>query len=215
MAIADLRKEYQLAELRRRDLSAEPIAQFKMWFDEAAQAPSATPIEVNAMTLATVDSTGHPSARIVLLKGLDDRGFIFYTNYDSRKGRELAGNPNAALVFHWANQERQVKIAGMVKKISQSESETYYSSRPRASRLAAWASNQSEVVADRALLEERWKKLDAQYPGAEIPMPPNWGGYVLSPEWIEFWQGRPSRLHDCFRYSRQPGNTWLIERLAS
>ena len=149
-----------------------------------------------------------------LLKGVDVRGFIFFTNYDSRKGTELAENPQAALVFYWADQERQVCIAGDVTRVSREESEVYFKSRPRASRLAAWASRQSDVLESRDVLEARWKELEAKYPGEAVPLPPFWGGYVLAPTRIEFWQGRPSRLHDRFRYLKQPGNSWRIERLS-
>jgi len=233
MAIADLRREYNLTGLRREDLDADPIAQFRRWFDEAANARTSgrvrkffirlyksllqisgvEPMEVNAMTLATVDEEGRPSARVVLLKGVDERGFIFFTNYGSRKGRELAGNPHAALVFYWADMERQVCVAGEVKKIAREESESYFKSRPRGSQLATWASHQSEAVADRAVLDARWKESSAQYAG-EIPMPPYWGGYVLAPERVEFWQGRPSRLHDRFCYYKRPDQGWRMERLS-
>jgi pyridoxamine 5'-phosphate oxidase len=216
MTIADLRREYQLTGLRRADLAADPLVQFRNWFDQvaAARAVIATPLEVNAMTLTTVDAAGKPSARIVLLKGVDARGFIFFTNYESRKGRELSVNPNAALVFHWADMERQVCVAGQVGKLSHAESEIYFKSRPRGSQLAAWTSRQSEVVANREVLEARWRELEAQYAGQDIPMPPGWGGYVLTPERLEFWQGRPSRLHDRFGYARQSGGDWRLERLA-
>lgn len=234
MSVADLRREYNLTGLRREDLEAEPIAQFKKWFEQAAGARASgrvrrffiglykslllirriEPMDVNAMTLATSDKEGRPSARVVLLKGVDDRGFIFFTNYESRKGRELADNPQAALVFYWADQERQVCVAGQVAKLDAGESEAYFQTRPRGSRLAAWASRQSAVIRDRAALQQSWEQAAAQYPGEKVPRPPYWGGFVLRPTRIEFWQGRPNRLHDRFRYSRQADNSWLIERLA-
>jgi pyridoxamine 5'-phosphate oxidase len=213
MALADIRREYTSGGLRRADLDANPLAQFQKWFTEAEAALAQHQLDVNAGTLATADKNGIPSARVVLLKGLDECGFIFFTNYDSRKGRELAENPNAALVFYWQELERQVCIAGSVKKTSREESEKYFKSRPHGSRIAAWASNQSETVSDRAVLEARWHELEKKFV-TDIPLPPNWGGFILRPERIEFWQGRPSRLHDRFSYTRQPDNSWKLERLA-
>lgn len=234
MTIAQLRREYTLAGLRRRDLDPDPVRQFQNWFAQATEARASgsfqkffvrlyksllglggsAPVDVNAMTLATADKEGRPSARMVLLKGVDSRGFIFFTNYDSRKAHELTENPKAALAFYWPDLERQVCVAGEVTKIPQAESEAYFRTRPRGSRIGAWASKQSEVLPDRAALEATWEKLEAEYPGEKIPMPPYWGGYILSPTRIEFWQGRPNRLHDRFRYTKSSDSTWLIERLS-
>ncbi len=213
MSLAELRREYTFGGLRRTDLDANPIAQFQKWFAQAETALVEKKLDVNAATLSTADKNGIPSARIVLLKCLDERGFVFFTNYDSRKGRELAENPNAALNFFWPELDRQVGITGSVEKTSRVESQTYFQSRPRGSQLAAWASSQSEIVPDRAVLEKKWNELEQKFPG-EIPLPPNWGGFVLQPKRIEFWQGRPSRLHDRFSYSRQADNSWKIERLS-
>jgi pyridoxamine 5'-phosphate oxidase len=230
MATADIRREYSTGELRRADLDANPMAQFNSWFAQASAGGrwrkigialfklwhailGHSPADVNAMVLATVDKSGRPSTRNVLLKGVDKRGFVFYTNYDSRKGLELAENPNAALTFYWPELERQICVAGMIEKISREESEVYFKSRPRGSQLATWASNQRNVVADRAALDAKWNEMAVKFPG-DVPLPPNWGGYVLKPERIEFWQGRPSRLHDRFQYTRQPDNSWKLERLA-
>ena len=210
MSIADLRKSYTLAGLRRADLAADPMQQFHSWLQQAIGAQL---LEPTAMTLATADRTGRPAARVVLLKGLDDRGFVFYTNYESRKARELLENSNASLVFYWAELERQVRVGGTASRISRDESERYFKSRPRGHQLGAWVSTQSEVIAGRAVLEERLKEYERRYPDA-VPLPPFWGGYVVAPNEIEFWQGRPNRLHDRFRYTRQKDGLWLIERLA-
>jgi pyridoxamine 5'-phosphate oxidase len=234
MGVADIRREYSQGSLRRAELEANPVAQFQKWFAAAAGEASGgrgrkigialfklwhallghAPADPTAMMLATADRAGRPSARTVLLKGVDERGFVFYTNYDSRKGRELADNPHAALTFYWADSERQVCVGGTVEKLSHAASAAYFKSRPRGSRLAAWASNQSDVVADRAALERKWNEVATRYPGDDVPLPPNWGGFVLKPEWIEFWQGRPSRLHDRFRYTQQPEGSWKLERIA-
>jgi len=213
MSLAELRREYTLGGLRRADLDTNPIAQFQKWFTQAEATLAEKKLDVNAVTLATADKNGFPSARIVLLKSLSEQGFTFYTNYDSRKGRELTENPRAALNFFWPELERQIAIAGSVQKTSRENSKEYFQSRPRANQLGAWTSHQSSAVPDRAALETEWQKLEKKYP-AEIPLPPNWGGFILRPERIEFWQGRPSRLHDRFSYTRQPDNSWKIERLA-
>jgi pyridoxamine 5'-phosphate oxidase len=233
MALADLRRDYQADTLDRAQLAPDPVEQFQRWFAVAVGAQSgsrwrkisialyklwhallghAAP-DANAMTLCTADAQGRPSSRTVLLKGADACGFIFFTNYDSRKGAELAANPNAALTFFWPELERQVCVAGTVSRLSREESEAYFKSRPRGSRLSAWASKQSAVVANRAALEQQWQEMAAKFP-SDIPLPPNWGGYVLAPERIEFWQGRHDRLHDRFCYTKQPDGSWKIERLS-
>ena len=234
MAMSDIRRDYGRGGLNRQDLTADPLAQFREWFGQAAATGSGgwwrrvsiafyklwhallghSPVDSNAMVLATVDKQGFPSTRTVLLKGVDARGFIFYTNYDSRKGHELLENPNAALTFYWPDLERQVCVAGTVTRLSKEESEAYFRSRPRGSRLGAWASNQSEVIASREVLDAKWREMEARFGSGEVPLPPNWGGYVLSPTRMEFWQGRADRMHDRFRYLRQVDNSWKIERLS-
>ena len=209
--LADLRREYTLAGLSEQDLDPNPIRQFQKWFQEALMAGLREP---NAMVLATADKTGRSSTRIVLLKDVEERGFTFFTNYESRKGRELEENPHAALNFPWIDLERQICISGTVAKVSREESAAYFTIRPRGSRLGAWASQQSQVISSRTLLEERMKLLEQQYPGEEVPLPPNWGGYLLSPTQIEFWQGRPNRLHDRFCYFKQADGSWKINRLS-
>jgi pyridoxamine 5'-phosphate oxidase len=209
-SIADLRKSYERAELNEDASSAAPGQQFSKWLEEAiaAQLP-----EPNAMTLATVGSDLRPSTRVVLIKGLDERGIVWFTNYDSRKGRELAGNPHAALQFHWVELERVVRVEGRVEKISDEESDAYFHSRPLDSRIGAWASPQSEVISGRSVLVANAAKFGAQFL-LQPPRPPHWGGYRLLADRWEFWQGRRSRLHDRLRYTQQAGGDWLRERLA-
>ena len=194
--------------LNKSDVDRNPIKQFAKWYGEATAAGIA---ETDAMTLATATKDGRPSARIVLLKDFDDRGFVFFTNYESRKGKELAENPRACLVAYWLPVKRQVRIEGSVEQVSEAESEAYFQRRPLGSRIGAWASNQSEVVESRAVLEQRYASLSERY-GEAVPRPPHWGGYRIQPEVIEFWQGRDNRLHDRLRYRLQDG-TWVIERL--
>ncbi len=209
--LAALRQDYSLRGLRRGELDADPIVQFNRWLAEALDQQIPEP---NAMVLSTVDPTGQPWSRTVLLKVCDARGLSFFTNYESIKGGQLATNPRAALTFLWVALERQVNIAGTVGKISREESERYFHTRPATSQLGAWASSQSSVLADRAQLERQFDEARTKFCEAEIPLPPNWGGYTLSPHTIEFWQGRRSRLHDRLRYSKQPDGIWKIERLA-
>ena len=233
MNLSDFREDYQRGALDRAALAANPVTQFEAWFRDATGEQSQSrwrkigialfklwsavcnhrPSDSNAMTLATADRNGKPSTRTVLLKTVDERGFIFFTNYDSRKGQELTENPNAALTFFWPDLERQICVAGTVTKLPVAESEKYFKSRPRGSQIGAWASSQSEAIPDRAFLEAKWRELEKKFPG-EVPLPANWGGYRLRPEAVEFWQGRPSRLHDRFSYVRQADGSWKIERLA-
>ncbi len=212
MNLADERRNYLRGELHRADLRPDPIAQFNLWLDEANRAGV---LEPTALSLATVGRDGRPRVRTVLLKGLTDAGFVFFTNFDSRKGRHLHENPQASLLFPWLALERQVIVTGPVEPVGDEESRAYFRSRPRESRLAAWVSNQSQVVASRADLDAGLGVVRARYGDTgEIPLPPFWGGYRVRPETIEFWQGRANRMHDRFEYTRQPDGSWTLERLS-
>ena len=209
--LTGLRHEYDAHGLRRADLHSDPFKQFGAWF---AAALAADIRDVNAMTLATATPDGKPSVRIVLLKAFDERGFMFFTNYDSEKGKQLEANQHAALNFFWPKLERQIRISGSVERTSREDSAVYFHSRPPGSRLGAWVSKQSEVIDSRQILDARLEQMEERFAGGEIPLPPHWGGYRLKPDQIEFWQGRPNRQHDRFRYTRQAEGAWQIDRLA-
>ena len=208
--VAHLRKEYTRAGLKESEADPNPIEQFRTWFDEVLTSNLHEP---NAMVLATATLDGRPSARVVLLKGFDDRGFVFYTNYKGRKGEELEANPHCALLFYWGELERQVRVEGRARRVPDQESDAYFAGRPRGSQLGAWASEQSRPVGDRGALEHRLRELEAEYEGREVPRPPFWGGYRVEPETIEFWQGRENRLHDRLVYLRSEDGGWRRGRL--
>ena len=210
MSIADIRREYAHARLDESNVNADPVAEFDLWFSQALEAKV---LEPNAMALATSTPEGSPSVRIVLLKGYDQRGFVFFTDYRSRKGSELESNPHAALAFYWGELERQVRITGSVERTSQEESEKYYRSRPLGSRLGAWVSHQSRVIPSRTPLETGLREVKERFSTDDVPLPPHWGGYRLRPVEVEFWQGREDRLHDRIRYLRE-GEWWRVDRLS-
>lgn len=210
MSIAAIRKDYQLKSLSESEVAKDPFTQFSTWWEEAVQSAI---VEVNAMALSTISPEGNPSSRIVLLKGFTEQGFVFFTNYTSDKGKQIAHNQKVALLFFWKELERQVRIEGTASKIAAEESDAYFNSRPVGSRLGAWASPQSQKIADRAILDEELEKITVQFQEQEIPRPPHWGGYCVQPNKIEFWQGRSSRLHDRILYE-QVDQQWQISRLA-
>lgn len=209
--ISEIRTEYRQRSLSENDVQADPVSQFRVWWEEAI---SSKIEEVNAMTLATASVDGLPAARIVLLKEFDQRGFVFFTNYESFKGQQLLANPRACLVFFWKELERQVRITGLVEKVSVEESDAYFNSRPEGSRLGAWVSPQSQVIENRQWLDIEEAKKKDEFSGKEIARPAHWGGYLVKPVIVEFWQGRPSRLHDRIQYTLGEKGEWLIERLA-
>lgn len=207
----DIEDSRPFATLRESEVSADPVEQFRRWLEQATVTPMHEPY---AMALATADVSGRPSLRMVLLRGFDTRGFVFFTHHDSRKGAELNANHRAALVFYWGELERQVRIEGRVERTSEQESDAYFRTRPRGSQLSAWASRQGQVVASREFLLERMREFEERYQDQEVPRPPYWGGYRVIPEVIEFWQGGLNRLHDRLRYQRRPDGSWLVERLS-
>lgn len=209
-SLADLRQEYTFAGLTEADLDPSPFTQFARWFEQALQAEVPEP---TGMTLSTVNDVGQPSARVVLLKGFDEHGFVFFTNYDGKKGRDLAANPQAAISFWWSQLQRQVRIEGTVEKLTDAESDEYFATRPLGSQIGAWASEQSKVITGREELQARVQEIEKRFTDGQIPRPPFWGGYRLRPTMVEFWQGRPSRLHDRLRYRLHQGQ-WMIERLS-
>jgi pyridoxamine 5'-phosphate oxidase len=210
MNLADLRKDYSLAGLLEKDLARDPFRQFEKWFQEFEAAKLTEP---NAMILSTVGVDHKPSSRTVLLKGIDGRGFVFFSNYNSNKGRDLENNPSASLLFPWIGLERQVIVGGNITKVAKEESEAYFHSRPILSQLAAWTSHQSAIVSGRDVIEQNMKSTEVKYAGQQVPLPPHWGGYRLAPEYVEFWQGRRNRLHDRLRY-RKTTDGWIVERLS-